>query len=148
MDAGQVVIEPVLDAASMTDDQVLRLTQGIRVNIVRELTKKAAANGGLPGDMEDREALFKQLDGLDKLAISRKRIEADREQSTGVSQAVGLISQLLRQSKSHYGDLPDAADREPPRLDNSVPAPELVFGETEVEPPQLDYNSFVASVKK
>lgn len=147
MDQVQVVAAPVIDGASMTEDQVLALTQGIRVGIVRTLTTKAAITGGLPGDSEDRDALFKSLEGLDKSALTRKRIKADQEQATGVTHAVGLISQLLRQAKSNYGNTIDDATREIPVLGNQVPEPVLVQGELDQAPAQLDYDSFIRSTK-
>jgi len=148
METGQVVIEPVLDAASMTEDQVLQLTQTLRVGFVREITRTAKNPGGLPDCQEQRDALFKNLDALEKVALTKKKITADSETASGVSQAVGVISQLLRQSKSHYGDLPVLAGRETPQLGSHIPAPVMVEGETEIEPAQLDYDSFVANAKR
>lgn len=143
MDTGTVVIEPVIDYSQMTDDQILALTQHKRVTIVQHLTR---APGGIPGDKEDRDALFKSLDGLDKIALTRKRIQADQETTAGVTQAVGVITQLLRQSKLNYNtvDVEDVDASEMPKLGDDVPAPILVPGETEINAPQLDYDSFVA----
>lgn len=144
MDAGTVVIEPGIDAGSMTDDQILALTQRTRVGVVSKLI--TAGNGGLPGDKEDRDTLFKALDGLDKVALTRKRITADQEQASGVSQAVGLIAALLRQSKTNYNTLEvsDATVLEAPTLGDDVPPPDLVPGETEIHAGQLNYAAFVA----
>lgn len=144
MDTGTAVTEPVIDYGQLTDDQILAFTQHTRVNIVKSLVAKAP--GGLPGDKEDRDALFKSMEGLEKVALTRKRITADTESNAGVSQAVGLITQLLRQSKMNYntGDITDVEDSVAPRLGDDIPEPELVPGETEINAPQLDYDSFVA----
>lgn len=143
MEAGTVVVDPCIDAGSMTDDQILALTQHTRVKIVKNLVNKTP--GGLPGDQEERDALFRAMDGLDKVALTRKRIDADKEASSGVSHAVGLVAALLRQSKTNYS-LADVVDtnREIPRLSDDIPDPVLVPGETEINAGQLDYDSFVA----
>lgn len=144
MDAGTVVIDPSIDAGSMSDDQILALTQRTRVGVVNHLANKKP--GGIPDDKEDRDALFKALDGLDKVALTRKRIAADVEQASGVSQAVSLISTLLRQSKTTYNtvDVDDATVVSAPTLSNDIPEPELVPGETEINAGQLNYDAFVA----
>lgn len=144
MDAGNAVIEPSIDAGSMSDDQILAITQRTRVAIVNKLVNKTP--GGLPDDKEDRDALFKAMEGLDKVALVRKRIAADVEQASGVSQAVGLVAALLRQAKTNYNtvDVDDATVLEAPTLGDEVPPPELVPGETEIHAGQLNYESFVA----
>lgn len=148
METGQVVIEPVIDAASMTEDQILQLTQGLRVGFVREITRTAKNPAGLPDCKEQRDALFKNLEALEKVALTKKKIAADNETASGVTAAVGVISQLLRQSKNHYGDLPAIPGREAPQLGSHIPPPVMVEGETEIEPAQLNYDSFVAEAKR
>lgn len=148
MEAGQLVIEPVLDAASMSEDQILQLTQKARVGFVRGIMETAKTASGLPDCTEQRDALFKNLDALEKVALTKKKITADKEGATGVSNAVHVISQLLRQSTNHYGSLPAHADREPPKLGSHIPEPVLVEGETEIEAAQMDYDSFVTKAQQ
>lgn len=145
METGQLVIEPVLDAASMTEDQILQLTQRARVGFIRGIMETAKTASGLPDCTEQRDALFKNLDALEKVALTKKKITADKEDAAGVSNAVAMFSQLLRQSKSHYGELPQLPDREPPKLGDHIPDPVLVEGETEIDAAQMDYDSFVSA---
>ena len=146
MDTGTAVIEPAIDGGSMSDDQVLAYGQNVRINVVRHLTSNKP--GGLPGDKEERDALFKALDGLDKVALTRKRIAADQDTANGMSHAVSLVAHILRQSKSSYNTI-DASEiestRPTPTLGHDVPPPVLVPGETEIHAPQLDYDSFVSN---
>ena len=143
MDTGAVVIEPSIDAGSMTDDQILAFTQRIRVDQVNHILKTKP--GGVIECKEDREYLIKNIEGLDKVALVRKRIAADKEAATGVSQAVGLISALLRQSKTTYNttDVVDVS-APAPKLSSDIPEPDLVPGETEINAGQLSYDEFVA----
>jgi len=149
MDTGIEVIDaqPVIDPASMTDDQILALTQSIRIKAIRHLTGKAIQTGGLPGDIEDRDALKHHLDGLEKVALSRKKIAVDQQTNAGMAAAAGMIAGVLRQTSQYYGTPVSNENVVPPTLGDEIPDPDLVPGETEVDTPQLEYNSFVASVK-
>lgn len=59
--------------ALTTTDQQLQYTQGLRMQAVEKLI----AGGKLPETDEDRAHFVKLLDGIDKQALTIKRIDAD-----------------------------------------------------------------------
>lgn len=131
-------------SAAMSEDQVLAYTQGKRKFIVDEIMK----DNKVPQDKGEATLLIQALDGLDRAALTQKRIKADEQAAAGMAGAAGLVAKLLTQAGSRKNiDVLDVDAREVvvPELGNEVPAPSLVPGETEVAPKQMDYDSFTAS---
>ena len=91
-DQNQVEVTYVLD-----DDQVLDYTQVVRRNIVRTLTSK----GYVPDDNSDRNMLMNALDGLDRAAISNKRIKVESKQADNDAAAASIIAKMLNLVPSH-----------------------------------------------
>lgn len=132
---------PVLD-----DDQVLAYTQSVRKNIVTELTKGKA----FPQDKGEQILLMQALDGMDRAALTNKRIKSDEKTQNDVAGAASMIAQMLSQMGGMV-QMPkvnddNVVDVEPKMLTEEIPEPVLVPGETEINSPQLDYNSFVTSM--
>jgi hypothetical protein len=125
----------------MPEDEVLDYTQRVRRTVVTELTK-----GGIPGDNNDRALLVQALDGLDRQAMGVKRIKADEKSASGLSEASALVAQLLREagrSRQNH-DVIDVVVREAPTLGADVPRPQLVPGELDIAPRQMNYDEFAA----
>lgn len=128
----------------LSEDQVLAYTQSKRKAIVQELTQK----GAVPDDNSSRNMLLQALDGMDRAALTSKRIKAEEKSGAAMAGAAGMVAQLLTKvtGKSLANlDLEDAVERAAPALGADVPPPQLVPGETEVNPAQLDYDSFIAA---
>lgn len=126
---------------SLSEDQVLAYTQHKRKAIVQELTK----TGAVPEDNSSRNMLLQALDGMDRAALTSKRIKSE-EKNGGMAGAASLVAALLTQvtGKKLTSDIIDP-NRPTPLLGQDVPPPQLVPGETEINPRQLDYDTFMAT---
>lgn len=127
------------------DDQILQYTQGKRQEIVSKLTAK-----GIPtDDSKQMQALLATLDGMDRVALGKKRIKAD-EGIAGANQAAAaaVIATLLQKAGS-AGMRPfeavDVIPRTPPTLGSDIPEPVLVKGETDTVTQQMSYEAFQAA---
>lgn len=127
------------------DDQILQFTQGKRQEIVSKLTAK-----GIPtDDSKQMQALLATLDGMDRVALGKKRIKAD-EGLAGANQAMaaGVIATLLQRAGSagvRPFEVLDAPPRTPPVLGSEIPDPVLVKGETDTVTQQMSYEAFQAA---
>lgn len=130
---------------TLTEDQVLAYTQGKRKFIVDTLLK----DNKIPGDRAELTLLVQSLDGMDRAALTNKRIKADEKASEATAGSAAAIAKLLtelggRQKNFHNDDVTDLTPREAPVLGSHIPDPVLVPGETDVSSPQLDFESFTA----
>lgn len=137
-------IQPV--TTTLDDDQVLDYTQRMRRSIVAELTK----SGVVPSENADRNMLMNALDGLDRAAINNKRIKVDSAAVENDALAASIIAKLLNQVQMPKRNDDDVIDVHgvDKSLPSSIPEPLLVPYETEVNPQQLDYDSFMSKVRK
>lgn len=127
--------------AEMTEDQVLAYTLSKRKKIVDELTRE----NKIPEDKTEVSLLVSALDGMDRAALSQKRLKADEKASQGMAGAAAAIAKLLTQVNSRGSNQPDIDTGEPKVLGPDIPDPQLVPGETEINPGQMDFDSFTAS---
>lgn len=130
---------------SLSEDQVLAYTQTKRKAIVQELTK----SGAVPEDNSSRNMLLQALDGMDRAALTSKRIKAEEKGNSALAGAAGIVAAMLNQVSGKrlvsMEDPVDVESRPAPALGMDVPPPQLVPGETEINPGQLDFDTFVAS---
>jgi hypothetical protein len=126
----------------MSEDQVLAYTQGKRRVIIDKLTEA----GKVPDEKTEVSLLVSALDGMDRAALTQKRIKADEKSAQGMAGAANIIAKLLTQvnSKGKNTDLENSSSA-PLTLGDEIPAPNLVPGETEITPGQMDFDSFTAS---
>ena len=129
-----------------TDDEVLRYTRGVRLDLVDELTKK-----GVPTDTKDQQTLLQTLSDMDRGALSNKKIGA----SEGIAEADRIVAVAIAQLNNQFGSQNPFERRsgtliegEVPRLDaGRMPEIELVEGETEIGLSAMTYNSFIEQVE-
>ena len=103
-----------------------------------------------PQDKGEQILLMQALDGMDRAALTNKRIKSDEKTQNDVAGAASMIAQMLSQMGGMV-QMPkvnddNVVDVEPKMLTEEIPEPVLVPGETEINSPQLDYNSFVTSM--
>lgn len=123
---------PVNDVENVDPDDVLRYTQTVRRTVIQDLTKH-----GIPVADETRMGyLNDMLAGLDRVAISQKRIKVEEKTNDkALAIANAVVEGILRTPgvanlrKVEGGRV---IDQVPTLDDRIVPAPELVPGETEV----------------
>jgi hypothetical protein len=140
-----VEVLPEVTAADVPDeDQVLAYTHQQRKRIVKELTEK-----GVPvTDTKQMSILLGTLDGMDRQALSRKRMNADKEIAKGQQDAnAELLASVLKNipnvARPPEGT-PISGEQAAPRLPDNIQAGTLVEGQTEKAPPQDTYQSFMA----
>lgn len=129
-------------SVDLNEDQVLARTRGVRLKIVGELTKIPT---GFPADPDDAKLLVKMLDGLDKQALTTKRMKVDEAIAAG-SAASGkeLIAALLSRVGHAYGGAATIIIDAPMLSHDDVPEPEALPGELEVGTKQLNFETFMA----
>ena len=126
--------------ASMSDDEVLLLTRKLRIKTIRELHK----NGALSGENSDRNLYVSLINGLDSQAINNKKIASD--QKANANNAALIAEIVAKITPASFGaNSGVVVDVQTKVLPDGVVDLQLVPGETDVAPPQMDYNSFVAA---
>lgn len=128
------------DPSLMTEDEVLAYTRSKRMDLANELTKN-----GIPTERETAGVLLQTLDGLDRSSLTRLKIKADEKANKNNENAAAIIAQMLGQiGSSKIYQMEGVARREAPQLSGSVPVPDVVEGEMETNPGQMDFDSFTA----
>ena len=122
----------------MSEDQVLAYTRGKRMELANKLTEN-----GVPTDREVAGVLLQTLDGLDRSSLSRLKIKAEEQNNKNNTAAAAVIAEVLgRIGSSKIYQMEGVARREVPVLPSSIPDPEVVEGELETTPTQMDFDSF------
>ena len=119
------------------DDAALEFGLDIRRRIAVDMTKD-----GLPQDAERVGTLLKILDGVDKVALSRKRIEADL-QSADMLASSAVVAEVLSQVNRKTAFRVEGGGRGRVIDHDAIVIPETVPGEMSVNPDQVDYDSFM-----
>lgn len=131
--------------ADLSDELSLRKISSIRHQIVNTLLKE-----GLPDDVEDRKALFENMDKIERSALTKMRISADKDINASQAQTKMMVLEML---KSIGRSVPDASVSEAtatvaPVLGSEFSAPTLVPGETSLDMDETNYDSFMQRVTK
>lgn len=130
--------EPALEE----EDSIFAYTNERRKHIVTTLMKEDMALK----DPAYAKIVLQALDGLDKVALGRKRIKVDEKINTNQEMAAGLIARLLNStagSKLYETTMFDI-NRKPPTLGTEIPNPILVEGETSVNALAITFETFIA----
>lgn len=125
------------------EDNILGYTHSVRKGIVVALMP----NGQLPSDPANTKIVLAALDGMDRSALTRKRIKTDEKKIDSDAAAAELISKVLiaAGSSGNKRNLP-ITQRALPVLGTDVPEPLLVEGETSTNAPVQNYDSFVSKI--
>lgn len=146
--------EIVSASSSMSEDETLAFTQGVRKQLIQKIVKKMVSNapgemGDVDVDKSDKTLLTALLDGMDRQTLTVKRINVEEKAAQDMGATTAMIATLL----TRLPNRPQTADQviEGARVvgfDEDVPAPELVPGETEIAAPQLSFDSFMSDTAK
>jgi hypothetical protein len=131
--------------APMTDDEVLDYTQLKRRQVVDHVTRDGFTNL----DNEDMGLILKAVDGMDRTALTRKKIASDEKIADKDLQAAGVISTIFAKfgNKNPFERTvnPGAGAGAPTPDLSQLPAIETVPGENHIGQIDLTYDSFLAS---
>jgi hypothetical protein len=128
-------------ASAMTDEEVLQFTQGMRRQLVIDMTPE----GKMPSDPKDRAIFLQTLADMDRQALTNKRISGDTKRSEDDRKAAALIATIFATigNKSPFqSDIAGERVIDVPAV--LVEDVELVPGETEIGITRLTYDDFVA----
>lgn len=128
----------------VTDDQsILEYTRTKRVQLVEVLS---SGPKHVPEDTKEQMILLNALDGLDRSALGRMRIESENQNAKNMTERAALIAGVLASinpSKTYVHE----TDRDLSMviLPSSIPVPEIIPGELDGNDHSLNYADFMGS---
>lgn len=82
-----------IEAVDITnEDEVLRHTQGLRLDIIRSMTEK-----GVPTDKESIDIILRTAADMDRAALGNKRIKTDDKNAAADRLAASAIAKMYSQ---------------------------------------------------
>ena len=126
-------------------DQDLEFSRSKRISVINHLTAK-----GVPDDDNRISLLLGALNDMDRTSLGKKRIKVDSDTNASNKQAADLIASIFNKPDSKklgMAALDGTLGKIP---DQNIPLPnvEVLPGEMAVNPPQLDYDTFMGSGQK
>lgn len=134
-----------LDPHAIRDDEsLLSYTQRIRLATVSKLTQHT-----IPNDPKDIAALNSVLDGIDRQEINKAKIEMDSQGAKDDQSAIDLIFAIANTlgNKNPY-EAAEPVERTIEHEGVVIEGVELVEGELDSKPQQMNYDNFMAEYKK
>lgn len=127
---------------NLTDDDILRLTQGQRKKLLDHYTEK-----GIPSSIEEQEALMRLLADMDRTALGNKRVKTD-EKLAGTNE---LVAQAITDVIKHFGGQNPFENNTTGVIIDAIPQPDTkllpaanpVPGEMNIGIETHDFNDFV-----
>ncbi len=122
-----------------TEDEILAYTQRKREMIVNKLTY----NGQISGDPEEINLLLKTLDGMDKAALAKKKLQSDAGLADKFGMASAAITEMLTTMRGEVRAVSIDQDRPPVELPDDLEKPFIVPGELDTVNPGLTFVDIV-----
>jgi hypothetical protein len=120
------------------EDSDLEFTRAKRKELVAAITEK-----GMPTETKDRLTLLAALDGMDKAALSKKKIKSDEGVSDKNVQAIETITKLFADARlKNMSKVVGSLEASIPVLREDLPLPVLVPGELDEQSDSEDYEAF------
>jgi len=127
---------------TLTDDEIIRLTQGQRKKLLDHYT----ANG-VPATAEEQDALMRLLADMDRTALGNKRVKTD-EKLAGTNE---LVAQAITDVIKHFGGKDPFENNTSGVIIDHIPQPDAkllpaanpVPGEMNIGLESHDFNDFV-----
>ena len=118
-----------------SDIDILSQTQTIRKSMVTKLMQ----SGQVPEDLNSQRMLLEVVNSMDKSTIQKAKIKSEDKSNQSKEVKAKLVAQFLLEARKKQQALPIVDSAELPQ---SVPAPELVPGETDIGTQDLNYDVF------
>ena len=134
-----------LDPHALRDEEsLLSYTQRIRLATVSKLTQHT-----IPDDPKDIAALNSVLDGIDRQEINKAKIEMDSQGSKDDQSAIDLIYAIANSlgNRNPY-EAAEPVERTIEHEGAVIEGVELVKGELDSKPQQMNYDNFMSEYKK
>jgi hypothetical protein len=122
------------------EDSVLDYTQAKREQVVNRLS-----SNGMPGDVKELSVILAALDGMDRAALTKKKIQSESELGSKAALAGAAITELLTNLRSQPGgDRPNATVQEAQvTAPMGLSAPSILPGELEGSDPTVNYENLI-----
>ena len=129
----------------MSDDEVMRFTQGVRRKYIAHLTSEGSS---FPKDTKEQGLLLTALADMDRTALGNKRIQATELQSETDMQVAQVMAELSRRyGQSHPFRVDAEVGHIPEPNNNLLPIADAVPGETVVGTYTTDYDTLMLKPK-
>lgn len=113
----------------------------------RKLVIDGMTKGGIPSDNRKVQTLLMALADMDRTTLSKKKIKVDKEIGSNNNQAMELIASMFGDSRlKKIGVTDKPVDRVLPELGPDISVPDIVDGETDEQPTQENYDSFMTRI--
>lgn len=122
----------------LEDKKRLELTQSIRELGIKNLTK----DGKFPDVQEDREALVKLLDGMDRTTLAKTKIKTDDNNSKNNNDIQKMMAKFLTSLPNNTNNVSERTL--PIELDTTIDLNTIVDGERYVGVENMDYETFMS----
>ena len=117
------------------DIDILKRTQVIRNSLVTKLMR----SGQVPDDINQQRMLLDVVNSMDKSTLQKAKVKAEDKSNENKEAKAKAVAQFLLEARKRQQTLPVVESAELPQ---SVPAPELVPGETDIGTQDLTYDTF------
>ena len=117
------------------DIGILKRTQVIRNSLVTKLMR----SGQVPDDIDQQRMLLDVVNSMDKSTLQKAKVKAEDKSNENKEAKAKAVAQFLLEARKRQQTLPVVESAELPQ---SVPAPELVPGETDIGTQDLTYDAF------
>lgn len=128
-----------MNEVGQKEDNVLDYTQRKREEVINKLTQN-----GMSGDVKELGIILAALDGMDRAALTKKKIQADSEIGSKSAIAGAAITELL--TNMRYQMKPEPAQSVAPdqiTAPGHIPTPEVIPGELDGSDPTVNYDSII-----
>lgn len=126
-------------------DQDIEYVRIKRKQIIDKLTEK-----GVPDDESTVALLLGALTDMDRTSLSRKKIKVESDAVANNKQAADLIASIFNQPNSKQLGMSanNGVAGVIPSVEGRLPQVEMLPGEMDVNPMQLDYDAFMSKFDK
>lgn len=122
------------------DDEVLDYTQGILRGLTEDILKEGIDKVG----EDDRKMLLVALKDMSGTALGRKRIKVEERVADSAEGASAVIAEILRFGNMHqHFEMKEVGPKREVKLGADIPEPTFLPGETDINAPQQDVESFM-----
>jgi hypothetical protein len=127
---------------SLTLQDELRIENGIKLR--EDFVKDLMKDGKFPSDMSDREAFFRSIEGIEVSTFRRAKIRSDDQANSNQADMTAAVTTLLTKMSRKK---PTSQRVNPPILDQSIQAKDVVPGEADFEHERISYDTLMPDQK-
>ena len=133
---------PVTSSIYTEEEQkILNLVKDTRIAIINDMTSEGKT---VPDNVGQIRVLGEILSAVDKAVVDTATIRVKQEEAHNTGATTAMVVELLKRSRTMQQQF--VGDGKAPTIESTAAKVELVPGETEVSPEQLDPSDFVTPI--